>query len=198
MTFDPQSEACLKGVHPDLVAVARKAREATPFRITEGLRSKERQKKLIQQGKSRTMNSRHLTGHAIDFVDVAGSYADAEMREIWGAFEAAGTELGVALTWGGSWVKFQDTPHVELSWHEYPASSFAAKAKAALAGASVPSVPVAYTSGVGNAKQWQALGESLIGFGGSLITNPFRTTVVVGLAVVLGFIVPRYVQGEGE
>jgi peptidoglycan L-alanyl-D-glutamate endopeptidase CwlK len=36
------------------------------FSITEGLRTKERQKELFSAGKSQTMNSRHLTGKAVD------------------------------------------------------------------------------------------------------------------------------------
>lgn len=199
MTFDPQSEACLRGLHPDLVSVVRKAREAVPFRVTEGMRSKERQKKLMAQGKSRTMNSRHLTGHAIDFVDMAGTYAEAEMLAIWRAFEAAGEDLGVALTWGGSWVKFQDTPHVELNWHEYPASSFAAKAKAAAGGFAVPAVPASYTAATGNLDGWKAAGDQVTAHGSWLISNPVKAAVVIGLALLLGWVVPRYVgTEEGE
>ncbi|EMQ3414369.1 hypothetical protein WE666_005403, partial [Escherichia coli O117:H42] len=46
-----------------LVAVVRRALELTEvdFGITEGLRSKYRQKQLVAEGKSQTMNSRHLT-----------------------------------------------------------------------------------------------------------------------------------------
>jgi len=68
--FSKRSERNLEGVHPDLVRLAREVLAVSPldFGITEGLRTPERQKELIEQRKSQTANSRHLTGHAIDFV----------------------------------------------------------------------------------------------------------------------------------
>ena len=56
----------LAGVHPDLVRVVEQARLAVGFIVVEGLRTRERQAKLVKAGASRTMNSRHLTGHAVD------------------------------------------------------------------------------------------------------------------------------------
>ena len=58
----------LSGVHPDLVAVVKRAIEITEqdFSVIEGIRNIDRQRKLVAQGKSQTMNSRHLTGHAVD------------------------------------------------------------------------------------------------------------------------------------
>ncbi|MCV5473136.1 M15 family metallopeptidase, partial [Escherichia coli] len=68
--FSCRSEKNLEGVRPQLVAVVRRALELTEvdFGITEGLRTKERQKQLVAEGKSQTMNSRHLTGDAVDVV----------------------------------------------------------------------------------------------------------------------------------
>jgi peptidoglycan L-alanyl-D-glutamate endopeptidase CwlK len=198
MSLDLKSTRCLEGVHPDLVSVIERASEAIPFRVTEGLRTKQRQAELVKQGKSRTMNSRHLTGHAIDFVDPQGSYDEAEMRRIADTIKQAANDLGVPVTWGGDWTKFCDRPHIELEWHAYPASSFAAKAKAAAAGFSVPAVPAVATTNVGNAESWQALASQVSGFGGWLVGNPAKALVAVSLAFVLGWVVPRYVQGEGE
>lgn len=58
----------LEGVHPRLVALVREAVALSPvdFMITEGLRTPERQVSLVRAGASRTLNSRHLTGHAVD------------------------------------------------------------------------------------------------------------------------------------
>ena len=58
----------LRGVHPDLVAVVKRAITITEidFTVTEGLRTKERQAQLVKAGASKTMNSRHITGHAVD------------------------------------------------------------------------------------------------------------------------------------
>lgn len=62
--FSSRSEKNLQGVNPDLVKVTRRALEISEvdFGITEGLRSRYRQKQLVATGKSQTMNSRHLTG----------------------------------------------------------------------------------------------------------------------------------------
>jgi peptidoglycan L-alanyl-D-glutamate endopeptidase CwlK len=51
----------LKGVHPDLVATVKRAIELTTvdFGVTEGVRDFERQKKLVAEGRSQTMNSKH-------------------------------------------------------------------------------------------------------------------------------------------
>ena len=59
-----RSLARLEGVHPDLVAVVKRAIEITPqdFAVLEGLRTKERQAQLVQAGadrKSTRLNSSH-------------------------------------------------------------------------------------------------------------------------------------------
>ena len=62
----------LVGVNPNLVAVVKRAIQLSDvdFRVTEGLRTKARQTELLKQGKTQTMNSRHLTGHAVDLVAI--------------------------------------------------------------------------------------------------------------------------------
>jgi len=64
----------LRGVDANLIALAKKAREISPipFEITEGLRTAERQRYLVKTGKSRTMQSYHLRGKAMDFVAMQG------------------------------------------------------------------------------------------------------------------------------
>lgn len=120
-----RSLARLDGVHPDLIRVVKRAIELTPvdFGITEGLRTKERQRQLVAQGASRTMNSRHLTGHAVDVV----AYIGSEVRWDWPlypriakAFRQAAAELKVPIEWGGDWPKLRDGPHFELSRKAYP------------------------------------------------------------------------------
>ncbi len=78
--FSSRSEKNLQGVNPDLVKVTRRALEISEvdFGITEGLRSRYRQKQLVATGKSQTMNSRHLTGHAVDVVAYIGSQVSWE------------------------------------------------------------------------------------------------------------------------
>lgn len=120
-----RSLARLDGVHPDLIRVVKRAIQITPvdFGITEGLRTKERQKDLVAQGASRTLNSRHLTGHAVDVV----AYIGPEIRWDWplypkiaAAFRQAAKEEGVPIVWGGDWPKLRDGPHFELDRKAYP------------------------------------------------------------------------------
>lgn len=125
--WDARSARALAGVHPDLVRVAGRARErsARRFVVIEGLRSPEQQKANVASGASRTMNSRHLTGHAIDCVplDDAGqpSWDWAFYGPMAAAFKRAATELGIALVWGGDWATLRDGPHFELDRRHYPA-----------------------------------------------------------------------------
>ncbi len=104
--FSRRSEKNLEGVKPQLVAVVRRALELTEvdFGITEGLRTKERQKQLVAQGKSQTMNSRHLTGDAVDVVAWVGSQVSWDWplyQKIAQAFKQAAKELNTPIEWGG-------------------------------------------------------------------------------------------------
>ena len=116
----------LTGVHPDLVRVVKRAIEITTvdFAVLEGVRSKARQEQLVKAGASQTMNSRHLTGHAVDL----GAYVSGSVRWDWplyhkiaDAVKHAAAELGVPIEWGGDWRKFKDGPHFQLPHKEYPA-----------------------------------------------------------------------------
>lgn len=129
--MDPRSEKNLAGVHPDLARVVRRvmllAADPNNFFsviVTEGRRTLERQRELIDAGASHTMRSRHLTGHAVDLaVKVAG-----EVRWDWplyakinGLIQEVARSEGVPVEWGGAWRKFKDGPHFQLPWKEYPA-----------------------------------------------------------------------------
>lgn len=124
----------MAGIHPDLRRVLDRALQESPvdFVVTEGLRTVERQKELVRIGASKTMNSRHITGHAVDFyawVDVNkdGKIVFEEMASprlmsaIAGAIKAAAAKENVAVVWGGDWRKFRDYPHFELDRRAYPA-----------------------------------------------------------------------------
>lgn len=115
----------LKGVHPDLVAVVHRAIAITPvdFTVTEGLRTVERQKQLVATGASKTMNSRHLTGHAVDLAAWVGGGIrwDWPLYDVLAvAMKKAAQELGVSIIWGGDWTTFKDGPHFELDRKVYP------------------------------------------------------------------------------
>lgn len=126
MKLNQRSVDRLKGVHPDLQRVVYRAAEITghPFIITEGLRTLDRQRSLVAAGASKTMRSRHITGHAIDLAAMVGD----EVRWDWPLYnqlaavmkEAAQIE-GVPIEWGGDWRTFKDGPHFQLPAAEYPA-----------------------------------------------------------------------------
>lgn len=108
MTLSSRCELRLAGVHPDLLRVVRNAAEGgAMFRVTEGLRTPERQRRLVAEGKSQTMESRHLTGHAVDVapLDDAGnvSWAWTLFFPLADAFRAASIAEGVPVVWGGAW-----------------------------------------------------------------------------------------------
>ena len=112
-------EERLNGVHPDLCRVVYRAAELTEFDITvaEGLRSKGRQQQMFEQGKSKTLNSKHLTGEAVDIYPLT----DDHKAIAWGNFPAminavkqAAYELSVPVECGADW-KMRDCPHIQLS-----------------------------------------------------------------------------------
>lgn len=125
-TFSSRSESNLEGVHPGLTQIARRALELSPidFGITEGLRSYTRQTQLFKSGKSQTLNSRHLTGHAIDIIaypTLSGSWDFSDYELIAIAFKQAARELNISVEWGGDWTSFKDGVHFQLPYDVNPA-----------------------------------------------------------------------------
>ena len=115
----------LQGVHPDLVAVVRLAITLTAqdFRVIEGLRTRERQRYLVEKGASKTMNSRHLTGHAVDLAPIVDGQVSWDWHHFYPIAEAmkqAAKIKGVPVEWGGDWAKFRDGPHWQLPRGKYP------------------------------------------------------------------------------
>jgi peptidoglycan L-alanyl-D-glutamate endopeptidase CwlK len=88
------------------------------FAVIEGLRTIDRQKELFRQGKSKTMNSRHLTGNAVDlaaWVDGKISWDMDDYKKIAEAMKSAAKQLNIDIQWGGDWSNFKDGPHFQLS-----------------------------------------------------------------------------------
>ena len=112
----------LSGVHPDLVAVVKRAIQITEqdFTVIEGVRNIERQRELYRKGASKTLNSRHLTGHAVDMVPWPVDWNDLKRFEVVSeAMKAAAEELNIPIVWGGDWKSFYDGPHFELNRKNY-------------------------------------------------------------------------------
>lgn len=116
----------LKGVDPDvkdaakeLIASWNKANSddtgATAY-VFEGKRSIERQARLVEEGHSTTMSSKHIDGLAVDiwFWDNEANRAIAPDDVPWDWYQdlgERGEELG--FSWGGRWTSFVDGPHFE-------------------------------------------------------------------------------------
>lgn len=133
MTFvlSQRSQQRLEGVHPELARVVRVAIGLTKvdFTVVEGLRTLEKQREYFLAGKSKTMKSRHLTGHAVDLMPYGDFDGDGDMEGSWelehfyplnDAMQAAAAILNVKIIWGGSWARFVDAPHFELDRSKYP------------------------------------------------------------------------------
>lgn len=105
----------LRGVHPRLINVVKRAIQLTKqdFAVTDGLRTAEQQRILVQRGASKTMRSKHLKqsdgfGHAVDLVPYINGGPRWEWEPIWNiavAMDEAATELNVKLIWGAIWDK---------------------------------------------------------------------------------------------
>ena len=98
----------LKGVHPRLVSIVAAAITTTmvDFGVNCGLRTPAKQAQFVQEGRSRTMNSKHLTGHAVDLIAYVGGQVSWEGEvydEIADAMRTAAMEQGTPLRWGGAW-----------------------------------------------------------------------------------------------
>lgn len=108
-----KSIAELKDVHPDLVRTVKRAIQLTTqdFRVNDGTRTIEEQRKYVKLGYSKTMKSRHLIqkdglGYAVDLAPYIAGKVLFEWAAIWPiavAMAKAAKELGVELTWGAVW-----------------------------------------------------------------------------------------------
>jgi peptidoglycan L-alanyl-D-glutamate endopeptidase CwlK len=133
--FSQNSLNKLKGVHPDLVKVAHEAlkRSTIDFGISQGVRTKEEQNALYEQGRTKpgpivtwTRNSKHIPqkdgyGHAIDFVCYVNGKVTWEEKYypvVVKAMLNAAQDLGIKIIAGANW-KTPDLPHIELDGSYY-------------------------------------------------------------------------------
>lgn len=98
----------LQDVHPKLVSVVHFAIEVTrvDFGVIEGIRSKDEQWALVKAGASQTMDSKHLTGYAVDLAAYIGSRLSWELNlydDIADAMRLGAIEYSVPIRWGGAW-----------------------------------------------------------------------------------------------
>lgn len=107
-SLSKRSRRNLEGVDPALVGIVKLAIKRTEidFAVTEGVRTLERQKILFEKGATKTLDSKHLTGRAVDLVaylDGRISWEVSLYDEIAAAMRSAAIDVGQPLRWGGSW-----------------------------------------------------------------------------------------------
>jgi len=111
----------LSGVDPRLVAVIGTAIIDSPFDfiVIDGLRTRDEQRRLLSEGKTKTLNSRHLTGHAVDLA----IWHEGEVKWVPEMYRILARHVlgvaerhGVPLEWGGDFREFFDGPHFQLPW----------------------------------------------------------------------------------
>ena len=109
-----------RGVNADLIKVLKRAQALSKvkFHIHEGLRTLERQREMVRRGWSKTMDSEHLKGRAVDVrADGDPAVGDLDRKkyeEINRAMRQASEEAGIPVEWGGDWKKFKDVPHFQF------------------------------------------------------------------------------------
>jgi len=123
--FSHRSEKNLQGVHPDLVKLVRLALTLSEvdFCVIEGIRTLDRQRQLKQEGHSQTLNSRHLTGHAVDLAPLVDRVIPWDRWEFFQtvaeAMKASARKADIPVVWGGDWKSFKDGVHFELPREYY-------------------------------------------------------------------------------
>lgn len=120
--FSQRSRDNLQGVHSDLIIVASTAIliSAVDFVVIEGMRTKERQEKLVAKGASWTLDSMHMVqddgyAHAIDVAAYVGGvrWEWPLYEKIADAFFKSAKYHRIDIQWGGNW-KQRDGPHFQL------------------------------------------------------------------------------------
>ena len=134
--WDDNQKAAVNGMHPDLLELTTRASQLAGFPIgvniavvddpkhgkvqmQGGVRDEANQQHMVDIGYSKTMNSNHLKGKAIDLVPLVDGQpqwnaSPEQFKAISVAMEQASKELGIPVEWGGNWKGFKDLPHYQL------------------------------------------------------------------------------------
>jgi peptidoglycan L-alanyl-D-glutamate endopeptidase CwlK len=132
--FGNDSKNYLSSIHPKLQRILQVAIKSVNFSITEGHRTVERQKELLAEGKTKTLNSKHLT-YPSEAVDVAPyPYPDLrkdnpnrekELLQVYyliGFIKGLAQAMDIKIKVGSDWNddndirndEFQDAWHIQL------------------------------------------------------------------------------------
>lgn len=118
----------LAKAHPDLRRLVETVAQTWDLVILETARTPERQAELVAQGKSKTLQSKHLVhgdgwAHAVDLAPMPVDWNDMARWYYFGGFcVATAIRLGLPVLWGGDWNRntqvkdqtFNDLDHLEL------------------------------------------------------------------------------------
>ena len=121
--FSKRSQDRLNSTDERLIELFNEVVKHFDCTILEGKRTVDRQKMLVAQGKSKTMNSKHLTGKAVDVAPYPIDWNDRERFTYFAGFvQGIASQKGFNIRWGGDWDQdkdlkdnsFDDLPHFEL------------------------------------------------------------------------------------
>ncbi len=121
--FSKRSLGRLETCNPSLQYLFKEIVKNFDCTIIEGKRSLAEQKELLEEGATKTLNSRHLSGNAVDVAPYPVDFEDRDRFHYFGGF-VLGTakQLGIDVIWGGDWDNdtktkdnsFDDLVHFEL------------------------------------------------------------------------------------
>ena len=121
--FGKRSKERLRGVDRRLVSVLNELIKIMDVTIIEGLRSEQRQEKLLKEGSTKTKFSKHITGKAVDLAPYPIDWEDRDrFHYMGGMIRGIAKQLNVPVRWGGDWDsdgetkdnRFDDLVHVEI------------------------------------------------------------------------------------
>ena len=121
--FGKRSKERLRGIDARLVNVLNELVKIMDVTIIEGLRSEQRQEKLLKEGSTKTKFSKHITGKAVDLAPYPIDWKDRDrFHYMGGMIRGIAKQLNVPIRWGGDWDsdgetkdnRFDDLVHVEI------------------------------------------------------------------------------------
>lgn len=113
--MSPRSIKMLEGVNSALASIVQDAaaeleKNGLRLAVLSGLRTQTQQNKLVASGKSQNLDSKHLTGEAVDLCLLGQDMAKHESyHPIVAAIQKATKTHAAAIRWGGSWCCINDT-----------------------------------------------------------------------------------------
>ena len=113
----PADQRKLIGLNRHLVALVHRVALVYPgqFIVVEGLRTKARQRQLVAEKKSRTLNSQHIVGRAVDIAPIVNgkvSWRWSDFTELIECAKTCASDMSLPMTFGYDWG--WDAPHWEM------------------------------------------------------------------------------------